>query len=297
MNPLLGRLSRLVGFLPAGRAVALVVVLVAWVAAVRAAEPAIDVDALVVQARSYAREGDLDAALRLANIAAAAAPTQGRIFDLRAQIYGARGEHAQALADWNRALEIVTDDPALYDKRGSTLFKLGQIDKSLADFDRYLALAPSEAPHHWRRGISLYYAGRYREGREQFEAYQSVDAQDVENVVWRFLCQAREQSLDAARAALLPVDGDRRVPMKTIHALFAGKATPEDVLRAADEGAPDPEQLRVRQFYAHLYVGLYCEAAGDAEGAKRHLRKAARELYVPHYMGDVARVHAQRLGV
>jgi lipoprotein NlpI len=43
-------------------------------------------------------------------------------------------------------------------------------------------------------------------------------------------------------------------------------------------------------FYAHLYIGLYYEAAGDAKAAREHLERAV-SYRANHYMGDVARVH------
>ena len=73
-------------------------------------------------------------------------------------------------------------------------------------------------------------------------------------------------------------------------ALFAGKATPEDVIAAAQQAKGDDPM-----FYAHLYLGLYFEAIGDREKTREHIFKAARDFKAPHYMGDVARVHARLL--
>jgi hypothetical protein len=54
-----------------------------------------------------------------------------------------------------------------------------------------------------------------------------------------------------------------------------------------------------QEFYAHLYIGLWHEAAGDAAESAKHLRLAAA-IAVPNpqinrYMWDVARVHVERL--
>jgi lipoprotein NlpI len=46
-------------------------------------------------------------------------------------------------------------------------------------------------------------------------------------------------------------------------------------------------------FYAHLYLGLYFEALGDAEKARKHITRAAGQYQTGDYMGDVARVHQQ----
>ena len=94
---------------------------------------------------------------------------------------------------------------------------------------------------------------------------------------------------------LIPVSGDARVPMAQVQLLFAGKATPDDVLSAAKAGHPDEGELRRRLFYAHLYIGLYHEAAGNAGAAKEHVLLAAEKYAGDDYMGDVARVHAAQM--
>src|SRR5437773_2721569 len=141
---------------------------------------------------------------------------------------------------------------AEYNRRGAEQFKLGHIQQSLADFDRAIQLDPAQAPYHWQRGITLYYAGRYEDGRKQFELHQTVNGNDVENAAWRYLCMARAGTVESARASLLPIEHDSRVPMMQIYALYRGKATVDDVLAAA-AGA------REGLFYAHLYIGLYYE--------------------------------------
>jgi lipoprotein NlpI len=206
----------------------------------------------------------------------------------------AAGDHQQAIALYDELIDADPKPAEYYDLRGSQHFMLGHIDESIADFDRFLALRPDQEPWHWKRGISYYYAGRYDEGRRQFEGYQTVDDSDVENAVWRFLCMARDQGLEAARAGLLKIKQDRRVPMMEVYALYGGELSPDDVLKAAQAGSPSPDELNARLFYAHLYLGLYYDATGDAANAQKHIN-AAREHKIGHYMWNVADVHAQRL--
>jgi lipoprotein NlpI len=165
-------------------------------------------------------------------------------------------------------------------------FEGGRITESTAAFDQLVKVAPAVAPQLWQRGIALYYAGRYDDCRKQFELHRTVNPADVENAAWHFLCVARAESPAAARAALLPVGPDSRVPMRQIYDMFRGASKPEDVLAAA--GAR-PEA----QFYARLYVGLYFEAVGDARRAFEHLSVAAADRYADAggYMHTVARVH------
>ena len=201
------------------------------------------------------------------------------------------------------ATQWVTQEPTAAEPfywRGRSRFRQGDIAGSVKDFDRYVELAPRREPSQWERGITLYYAGEYARGAKQFELYQTFDNRDVENSVWRYLCLARDQGVDKARATMLPIEGDRRVPMMTIYELYRGKKTPDDVLADARAGNPAPDILAGRLFYAHLYLGLYYEAEGNQTNAHKHINLAADKSLrtkpgVNSYMWAVADVHAKRL--
>src|SRR5262245_22962863 len=92
-------------------------------------------------------------------------------------------------------------------------FEAGRVAESASGFDRLVKLAPGSAPQLWQRGIALYYAVRYKDCREQFELHRTVNPDDVENAFWHFLCVARAESPEKAKAALLPVGPDSRVPI------------------------------------------------------------------------------------
>jgi len=165
-------------------------------------------------------------------------------------------------------------------------FAGGRIAEAAAGFDAVARSAPQSAPQLWQRGIALYYARRYHDCRAQFESHRTVNPDDVENAAWHFLCVARAESPDRARAALLPVGPDPRRPMREIYQMLRGTLTPEQVVAAAGD-------TPAAQFYARLYAGLYSEALGRSAQAREHLTAAAAERYaaVGGYMHVVARVH------
>jgi lipoprotein NlpI len=222
-------------------------------------------------------------------------PEYAQAHFVRGQIHADADEHAKAIADYDQAIRLDPSAHPAYQQRGGEHFALGHIEKSLADFDKYLELNPGQAPHHWQRGISLYYAKRYTEGRKQFELHQTVNTADVENAVWHFLCTARESGIKRARELLIPIQGDSRVPMMQVHALFAQKLKPEDVLAAARANNPPPPRLKQQLFYANLYLGLYYEALGEAKPTRDYIYQAAAQSKDYGYMGAVARVHAEIL--
>jgi lipoprotein NlpI len=273
-------------------ATVLAVFVVAWGAGISFAD---GVDDLLRQADAARRAGDVKKALELVDRAVAEAPKDARGYLLRARLHDEARDFEKLVRDWDKLVELEPGESSVYHRRGMANFRAGNVDDAVRDFDKYVEMEPAELPYHWQRGIALYYVGRYEDGRKQFESHQTVNKNDVENAAWHYLCVARAEGVDKARASLIPISGDARVPMKEVHALFAGKVTPEAVLAAARAGNPGAEDLKDRLFYAHLYLGLFYEAAGDTARAREHIDLAAGEFRQTHYMGDVARVHAERL--
>jgi lipoprotein NlpI len=204
--------------------------------------------------------------------------------------FGFRVPGSQFMVLWVACTALNAQSAQALLNRAVDEFEQGRFAASNAAFDELATLVPGQAPHLWQRGIALYYAGRYTDCRRQFESHRTVNPDDVENAAWHFLCVAREQAPDKARAALLPVGPDPRVPMREVYQMFRGALTADDVLKAAGSR---PSGL----FYAHLYVGLYSEAMGRKDLALKHIKEAASDRYAPvgGYMHMVAGVHVKIL--
>jgi lipoprotein NlpI len=252
-------------------------------------------DEMVGKARVLLKDGKTEAGLAVLGKAIERDPKNFEALLLRASLREAMTQYAPSIEDLTRVIELKPKSAVLYDRRGAVQFKAGKIKESVEDFDKAIELKPDLGPGHWQRGISLYYVGRFDDGRKQFEGYEKVDTNDVENAVWHFLCVARKDGVDKARAALLKIGNDRRVPMMQVYSMFAGKLKPEDVMTAVREGEPKDAELNKRLFYAHLYLGLWAEVNGDAKTALAHLNKATDDHPFGHYMWDVARVHRDLL--
>lgn len=220
-------------------------------------------------------------------------------------------EDEQAIAaafssgDYDKVIELTKSIPdnsplvraraGAFQRRGVEHFFNAEIEESIADFDAYLEYFPEEDPHHWQRGISYYYADQFEKGKAQFERHQTVNSQDVENAVFHFICAARAPggTVEKARADFITIESDPRIPMKEIWALYAGKGTAEAVVAAAEAGNPSEAERQNRLCYAHLYLGLFFEATGEAEKSAEHIKLAAGKYRMDHYMGKVAQVHAK----
>jgi lipoprotein NlpI len=199
----------------------------------------------------------------------------------------------RAIAKLDQAIRMQPDSAAPYQARGELYFRAGHFSASIIDFDRFLELRPDREPHHWQRGISYYYAGEFAKGVRQFELHRTVNPQDVENAVWHYLCKARLDGVDAARKALFPISGDRRPWATAVYRMFQGGMSPGDVVTHVGQIGGTDADRRNNLFYAHLYVGLFHEAAGKSDEARKHIKIAVEKYPSTHYMGDVARVHLE----
>ena len=191
---------------------------------------------------------------------------------------------------WFASVILSAQGPQALLNRAVDEFEQGRFAQSAATFDEVAKMIPQQAPQLWQRGIALYYAGRYADCRQQFESHRTVNPDDVENAAWHFLCVARAESPEKARAALLPVGPDARVPMREVYQMFRGTLTADDVLKAAGTRADG-------LFYAHLYIGLHSESLGRKDLALKHIKEAASDRFAQAggYMHMVAAVHLQAI--
>jgi lipoprotein NlpI len=188
--------------------------------------------------------------------------------------------------------QTVTDSPQAIFDRAIADFMNGRVRASADGFDQLAEMLPGTVPRLWQRGIAQYYEGRYKECARQFAAHRAVNPTDAENVAWHFVCVARGESAGRARASVLSIVPDARVPMPELYDLLRGLTTPERLLQAAmATGTLEAE------FDAHLYLGLYFEALGDPERTRIHIAAAATDRFRPlaGFMHAAARVHLRQL--
>ena len=237
------------------------------------------------------RSGNAAQAVEIATRVLGQAPTPDReALWIRANAYESLEQYTEATRDYRRLADLDPSQTRLLLDLGGAAFKAADMGTSIEAFDRAAQLDQSVEPHLWQRGIAHYYAERFADCIRQFETHRTVNPRDVENSAWHFLSVAASKGFDEARTALIPVEGDTRVPMMEVFALFEGKSSVEDVLRAADR-ASSAGRGSAPSFYAHLYLGLFYEARGDAALAAEHVSKAVEFRQPRNYMWQVARVH------
>lgn len=201
----------------------------------------------------------------------------------------------KAIESISQAMKAGSQDPGLYYKRGCWNFRMGKIDDSMQDFDKYVDLVPARANAQWERGITCYYANRFKAGAQQFVDYQTYHNQDVENAVWRYLCQVQFDGKKKSRKAILPIEDDRRVPMMEIYRLFRGDSTPQKVLDVLAASNSMGLQARHETFDAHLYLALFFDAEDELQNAKKHIELAVKQFKQGDYMWAVAVEHQKHI--
>lgn len=189
----------------------------------------------------------------------------------------------------------------LYSRRGDVRFFLGDFKSAAADYDKMVELEPELDTGHWRRGIAWFYTGEYEKAAGQFERYHSFDNVDRENGIWRYLCQYKAFGVEKAREGLLKYEKDDREPFGDVYRLFQGTMTADELLAKIRDAQISDSEREKRLFYAELYVGLNEAVEGRVDSAREHLEAAAKNPwpqqsgYGPHYMYQVARLHAEVL--
>ena len=252
------------------------------------------VDDLLKETSELAQKGKLTDALASATQAVQLDAKDPRPLLARGKVQEALDNQRAAATDFTKVIELDPKNAEAYDHRGDVHFRLGKFTESVGDFDKSFELKDNPK-QYWKRGISNYYAGKYEAGEKDFDAGKTIWADDVENAAWWYLCAAKLRGADKARADILKIGNDKRVPLMVVYDLYRGKAKPEDVLKAVDEGKPAKDELNSRLFYAHLYLGLWYESQGDKKKTLEHITKAAEDFDQKGYMWDVARVHRDKL--
>lgn len=211
-------------------------------------------------------------------------------------------ETASLKADVQRltaALAATPDSIRLLSQRGDALLFLGRFKESVADFEKMIALDPAQDAPHWRLGIAYYYAGDFAKSSAQFLKYQSYEAGDRENGIWKFMADVPVHGLEKARTMMVEYTRFDREPFPDLYRMFAGTLTGDEVLSAlktkglARDGAP--------QFFAHYYVGVNEGLLGRREQALALLNKAVDSAWGrtaeggPAYMWRCARLHRDQL--
>ncbi len=189
--------------------------------------------------------------------------------------------------------------------RGQDALLRGQFEKARWALDAALYLQQSSSlengessPGLWQRGLSSFYSGHFQEGVAQFEHDMSDNGDDIEEVIWHFICRCGIYGFQNAHIeGFLPLRKDSisspPPPMEQVLQLFKGTGSIQDVLTSATStnGSPvksynDTDALA----YAYFYIGLFHEMRREFFEARESFKVAA-EFKNPDFMGQLMEMH------
>lgn len=199
-------------------------------------------------------------------------------------------EYAEAAKFAKEAAAAGLANPGIQQRCGEVLFLAGEAEASLPCFDRANKLNPAGATRNWQRGVALGCAGKFAEGAEQFRIHHEVNPDDVENSAWYFLCVAKSKGIEAAKASVIPSQGDGRPPMMSVLKMLGGSLTPDEVLKAAKTISSSGPTKKMAMFNGFLYVGLYYDSIGERDKAISALDQSIA-VADADYMGRTAQIY------
>ena len=177
--------------------------------------------------------------------------------------------------------------------QGMQAFRQGKVEQSIQFFDAAQAAEPQYDLFLWQRGLSYYYANDFDKASQQFRRDVGVNPRDVEEIVWDIASQLRAGATFPVPSAMTLPAPDRRPIMNVVYGLFKGTATEHDLAAAGHASGQLSDE-----FYALLYLGLYCEGRQEMTKAEQYMRQAVHTEYAQNmgrrdYMTDVARVRSE----
>jgi lipoprotein NlpI len=266
--------------------------------------PKVEQEEFFLQAIEALQAGNTNAVLELVDRAVGVDVTNRFAYVKRAQLLDIFSLDERAVKDYSIAISYDPTFADVYQLRGCSHFKAGRLDDAVADWNTFLSLKPEKEALHWQICVAYALQGQFNEGRNQFEWHWTANTKDVEVALWHFMCTARLDGLDKARAAMIEVklSEDKRVPMEALYNFYAGKLTEADVWLAVEQGAPDDAERAKREFFANYYIGVHRQAEGKLAEAREFVGKALGVAYRNEGFigdspggqlraGDMARVH------
>ena len=162
----------------------------------------------------------------------------------------------------------------VYLHRGIGYDKKGEYALAMADYGDAVRTGFEEAHFaHRFRGFDRFYLGEFAGAAEDFAASIEHDPNDAQDAIWRYLSRSRagDRGALAELEATAPLIAREYWPWPAI-AVYLGKATPEQALKAARDR--DLRVNRTRRCEAHFFLGQYQLLRGNESAAAEHFRAA-----------------------
>ena len=214
---------------------------------------------------------------------------------LRAQAQIELGNAAEALKDAQEAVRMAPSLGPAWFCHGNVAWARGEFASAAADFGKALVLGSTPGVAYLRRGHARFYEGKLEQAADDFGKAAADRSDDSKKAyallwqVWTLQRLAKPLPADVAGAA----DEQGAWPRPAL-ALFAGKATPEQVLEQIERKSGDDRELALVEGW--FYIGEYRLNQGQPDKAREAFEKS-RALGITSYVEHAAAgFELQRLG-
>ena len=210
----------------------------------------------------------------------------GRAYCARGVFYGNLGKFDEAFADASEALKIAPNSGEVIACQGFVYFLHGEFAKSIASYNTAVTLGDVRPETFKFRGIAKFYSAQLEEAAEDFSKSHDADNKEdqLNSYLWLAWTNERlKRPMDQASKAMGEAQAHGEWPRPAL-AMFAGKLTPEEMLKTLDTKTGDERDMALAEGY--FYAGQYFLAHGDKEKA-RELFTKTRELNVLTYVEHI----------
>ncbi len=185
------------------------------------------------------------------------------------------GKTDQAVGDFTRAIKYAPDHPDGYLGRALAQERIGRLGGSAADYSKLANLMPGNAEILLGRGVVGFQRQHFESAIADFQSVADGDSQALAHyaLLWEYVSRARAGRKDPARRLRQRA---RRVNLGpwpgALIRHFMGTAEEAEVFNGVAEA--DAVERKKRTCVVHFYLGQVRLAAGAADEAAEHFRKA-----------------------
>ena len=204
----------------------------------------------------------------------------------RAETRSDRGNRTEALSDANEAVKVAPSLGRVWSCRGNVYFAAGEFARAIQDYSKALSLGEDPFVVHYRRGHARFYRGDFAAAAQDFARARQAKADrrdhDFANLWEIWALRRGGQPLAEATLGEYRQYADQAWPRPAL-ALMAKAITPEQLISEVERKQGDERELMLAE--AWFYVGQYHLVEGDIARGKDAFEKALQKkivVYIEH---------------
>jgi tetratricopeptide (TPR) repeat protein len=157
------------------------------------------IDALISKAKIFARSGETDKALSIANELIDRFPDDMEVWLLRSYLFARMANYPRSILDLDRAISINAQEPTLFYDRGRYHFKLESYTRAIEDFSMGLAVCDQLKDDYYRESLLFFRAEAYLALANKEQARNDLSSVRDDFTTWTFKLRTKSEILSECR--------------------------------------------------------------------------------------------------